>query len=556
MFDDPFYENFYEDFYDDECELKKEKRLDVLPCYKLGEALKYTLLYELKAPQENRSLDCFKTAICCMFLEGIIGDNTVRFFQKYFLSVVYDEYDYEEMCRLMAVNLMEDEAFRNYVKGTSGFLEALDALEKVTIKYWIAEIRDKLFKIIPHARYRGDELYFFEKNDRYPSLMKIYTHNIFNEWDFDDAKYKLSDKYYGFIDYKTETNDQGFYYTYTHSKYHYCKYNDNEQQEMLCRGVVLGFAGDALVKADIHEEELWVKYVMPGNEILLEKYDENKNYEVTPEYILVSFKIETRVCEKPYRLYYDGTKKECSYSERKNYLWQRLCPVIICELQHIRMTIIRHEILKREMHKEPPKKFTIRYFDELFQRKYMIKEAEENSSIDNFKEMLAIINRFINKDDDILELLYVLMDVSFRTKRTSKEIVFPDNELISGLVRLKALGQLEELLSSPELLKGELLLWLGKKLEKTQESRKLKLGTFCIKDDELQYDLYALEKCIVLGGMMIPPTKKYESVISLDLNTGIYYFHHNGDISEDKVERLFNLTACNRVNIVWVKDGC
>ena len=230
--------------------------------------------------------------------------------------------------------------------------------------------------------------------------------------------------------------------------------------------------------------------------------------------------------------------------------------MIVCQLQPIRMIVVRLEILKREMHKEPPQAFTLKFFNELLLKKYMREEIEKEEHVDTFRRIMGIINLHIDADEDISELLYELMDVDLITKNNAKEGVFPSKELLKGLIRLNISGKLESLLDSPKELKKELLSGPDVTIEVSPERKKPKLGTFCIKGDKLLCDLYTLEKCVVMGGVMLPPVTKYESIISMDINTGTYYLHHNGDMDATHISRLLNIIDCPCMEMCWVRDGC
>lgn len=526
---------------------------------KLGDALKYVLLQELKDENEGEKLDNFFSAMCYMYFHKLLSYETITYFQRFYLTMEVDKFSYESKCQLLAANLMDDPVLKKLIPKGKDFEEVLKKLNDFEIDDWIINEREVLFFTIPRARLVGNQLFYFQGRNKEAKLMMAYTHNLFMGKSLEEAAELVSDRLVDFLDPEITPKNDYIYLLYKHWDNHFCRFSDYKNVEEYYVGKPLGFLGDAPIVATELDDELWVTINMAGKVTKLMKYQEGNSYVVKPKYILVCPGSGTTEFYRPYRFFYSGRRKKCSYEEAAQVLWYKLYPMIMDELAPQELDCNKSTFLRRELYKKVPESFTVDSMLNIFDNITFKMPTHKRENLDNFLHMLKAIFQAMGGDYDLMELLYIMIDITLQCFFNFASNSFPSQMLYEGVICLAVKGELREFLQDTRNLSQRLYLEVGE--DKVCVNRRLKtdsphLGTFAIKGKELAYDVVPWESCIMVGGSLVPAIRELEEgLVTMDTHTGVYYLYYDkllDEVESEMVAYVFDLLG---KEFVWVKKG-
>lgn len=520
--------------------------------YQLGDALRYTMLQEFKSADDKKSLNNYRSAISYMYLNGLITLDSVIFFQKLYISIKADNYSQDELCEMFALNLMNDPSFWMHIPQNLSFEKILDYLNIYKLDSWHVLKYKEIFDLIPAVCLISNKLYYFTHKSDGAKLYSLYVSDIFHEVDFEDIADFISDKYEGFIDYDMKTRGNKLLLRYKNTNKFYCCYDGNRNIEECCTGMLLGFIkGKPVVRHSIDGKE-FLYYKDGKDKKILMECDEEMIYTVKDDYVLARSSFLSSEYKKPYRCYVDGSIDNCSYKEELEPLWERLCAMTVGPIDSWQLTIRRTEFLNREKFRRMPSKLNLKFLKDTF----LLIDIESKEYLYRFKHVIKVLEAFFKDEDDMLDVISIMMDVSVQSAKPFTINRFPSEELYEELIDLFASGRLEEVMPDTNKLKNELEKLLIYFPDDYSDSFKPVpvLGTFEFRDKEFRYERIEWPDCHMVGSMIAPKNKRYDNVIMYDIMSGRYNICFSGNVEEDLQEIIEEVFSIYMNKMVWVTN--
>ena len=526
---------------------------------KLGDAIKYVILHEIKNVKDDSFLSNYFAVIVYMYFHHFLTYATVSFFRHFYLSMIGEDYTYENLCHIFAMNLVDDPIFAEHVAKGKSFEEILEDLNEYEIEPWIIIKGYELFISLSRICLVENKLFFFEGMGKDSILMSVYVCDIEEKYELVDLADEISGRFVDFVDPEIRPKASHIYLKYKHSDKHFCRYDDSKEIEECYSGMPLGIAVEIPVVVSEHDGKQWIEYSYLGQKSGLIEYDKSLKYIVKPTYIMVCSKSISRNFITPFRVYYTGEIKDCSDLEKREVLWQKLCPLLICDIDASSLSIRRSDFMMRELFKKAPNKLLKELLD-------MVRGDEIISNKENIalvQTLLKLFSEFVDENEDIMDLLYALLDVNNETIVNYATNIFPSDTLFEGILGLYTKCKLESALKDAGRLKialhTELKLGFDESKDNTTSLKKRVaerpiLGTFEMNNGEIEYEETPWEECIMFGGLLVPKNRKYQGIVTKDTNTGLYNLHYSKPLDSDErdiVAIVFNLIG---QDVMWIQN--
>ncbi len=163
-----------------------------------------------------------------------------------------------------------------------------------------------------------NRIYYFNGDGPDRKLYMIRVDDMSKDIELRFVARLVSDRFRDFAIDCNNRQDKYLYLRYKFTNFFFCKYDIYNDEEQICKGKLLGFAGETMNKPVVKLDKLGECQVcileMDGFAKVME-YDRYLTYKVKPEYLLLSPSINGCNYGPPYRYYFDGTITDASSEE-------------------------------------------------------------------------------------------------------------------------------------------------------------------------------------------------------------------------------------------------
>lgn len=499
---------------------RKESDMEDL---RLGNALTDGLTYEMYGTNSSRSK--FKAAVVYLGLNGYLNRETmknIRFLiEEDAKARLPEDVMFDNISEMLLHDLKQSFSFES-------FLDLQGELDSMVIPNWLSANADQLFRLIPDVCFMKDHLYYIKHQGNEDLFCRVpkESRKIFGDGkDMTDQLKKkgeddpivISDKYSEII---SSDKDKGIIYLRFRSvKNMYSKYMTENENEVIVHNGLIGVTKEgSLVLCD----KGCLRIKKDENEVIIKQNGAYDDYQIKDDELLVRPKRRFPLFFEPYRVLEDGTIKEASYKEKLEFL----------------LDIIRKDLMLRislrdavNMFKQDDNSYrlTVDTLEKLLVKSSNTLVPDKNEL---FFKLIDLLGERKDPDEDILSLLYDLVDISKRYGSKSYSFIIC-KEFIDGCRGIDISADLKE-----ELYKK--IYWTQLKIDALIDTALMhenkKIGHFSFAKEHMEKKIISVDKAVSYGNILIDhETTSMEGIVAFDVANDKHVIISNKELSKVQI---------------------
>ena len=488
----------------------------------LGDAFRHGMITEL-SDHFNDPEDADEThlyaSVAYMYLNGLISqDATVSIYRTLFADPLGGE-RLNDVVKTISKDIF-DELLDKY--HFTNLNDLLDILNETVIPNWYFDIGSELVSHSVRGMFLYDEYLFFiaEENDKL-LFVKLNQARINTDNSLDKQKkftvlgYGYSE-IYGFDDklarvYLGVQNQNGFYHCY----------DMVSNSFIVCSNELLAVRNGIPY---VITKDNYFAYVMGDIIHKIKKYYDFENYVQQKNCFLVVPKSTDTSYFYPYCVTYDGRVLPADDEDCKKHIWREL-KCVVCAEDRLRYTFFS-EFDENDNKVFMPKRLSIKSILGAFKDAVSNSELCMNKKFIIFESLCDLLRGYINPDDDITQLLYLLYDLDRIVRREYGE--FPSEQLYWKFKELNESGEdkerLRKALKTQNYDAIKIMVLENIPYRKDEENESGLIGEFSFGEEGLT--IYTMDKrCgVVIGSQIVCNTNlNVQGMVSFDCSYNMYY---------------------------------
>lgn len=516
--------------------------------YEAGTALSYAIGNELIHEKDNRNLKAF---LIYFAITNRISMDVVDHVRD-----ILDIKELQKPSKLKAKFRAIMEPIVSDLKKTIHFRneeELFSILNKIIIPEWVFNTCEELFEIAPEIYIYKDRIYYIDSDNGSNHFrcvttgdemtIKGYSNDLQCEYNIrnrcmEKVNYTLSNKYSHILGFNKVNNH--FYLRLKYTDEMYAEYYPDTNTEIIRPVKLIGLMGEFPVCRN--DGKISVKV---GHEIKsLMEYNPLETYSVMEDHIYVMPRYGMPTMFRPYKVFIDGEIVKTNRKEATQYVISAINRDVILS----RMALLTDsENVKDDVDEIV---LNIEYL-----KKYLEIDIEHCCS----KEMrvyyflLKLLSKYYAPDEDILDLLYILSDISKKSSDIVKNC-FISESLYFLLEELEMAGKLNGMIKDINKLQSELMqrvYWTEEEIKnkyfrhfRTEEY----IGFFSLENESVDANKCDIKDGIIIGDTVMGKNNEggKEGCISYSIETGLFTIQYPRELSEPekvKIMITFNLAT-------------